>query len=139
MGLVKRNKGYKYPRDPSVGMSVWRCLGLVHARESKEIHGKPDDGDDFGVGGREKIRAHRRAPIQPQELDTGRNRESLRTLPGCLGKMVQCWTQVWDVTSTEDTKGQHFCPGNRRQATEEPLGSKLGQRIERVGGFAEKE
>lgn len=81
------------------------------------------------AGGR-KIRAHRRAPGQPKELDTGRNTESPRTLPGCLGQMVQCWTQVWDVTSKEDAEGQHFCPGSRRQATEEPLGSKLGQRIE---------
>lgn len=102
MGLVKRNKSYKYPRDPSTGMNVRRCLGLVQARESKEIHGKPDDGDDFEVGGREKIRAHTRAPVQPKELDTGRNRESPRTLPGCVGQMLQCWTQVWDVTSKED-------------------------------------
>lgn len=139
MCLVKRNKGYKYPRNPSVGMSMWRCLGLVQARESKEIHGKPDDGDDFEAGGREKIRAHRRTLVQPKELDTGRNRESPRTLPGCLGQMVRCWTQVWDVTSKEDAKDQHFSPGKRRQATEEPLGSKLGQGIERVGGFSEKE
>lgn len=98
---------------PWVGRSVWRCLGLVQKREPKGIDGKPEDGDDFGVGGRKKIRAHRRVPIQPRELDTGRNTESPRTLSGCLGQMVQCWTQVWDVTSKEDTEGQHFCPGNR--------------------------
>lgn len=80
MGLVKRNKGYKYPKVPSVSMSVWRCLGLVQSRESKEIHGKPQDGDDFGAGGREKIRAHGRTPIQPKEMGTGRNTESPRTL-----------------------------------------------------------
>lgn len=53
--------------------------------------------------------------------------------------MAQRWTQVWDVTSKEDAEGQQFCPGNTREETEEPLGSELGQRSERAGGFSEEE
>lgn len=111
MGLVKRNKGNKYPRDPLVGTSMWRCLGLVQERGSREIMGSQKMVMVLELVGRKKIRAHRRAPTQPRELDTGRNTESPRTLPGCLGQMVQCW--VWDVTSKDDAEGQHFCPGNR--------------------------
>lgn len=132
MGLVKRNKGNKYPRDPLVGTSMWRCLGLVQERESREIMGSQKMVMVLELVGRKK--SEHTEELQPSQ-----------------GNWTQAGTQKAPGHS-QDAWGKWFSAGYGMspprmmqranisvQATEEPLGSKLGQRMERAGGFSEKE
>lgn len=59
VGLGKRNKGYKNPRDLLVSMSAWRCLGLPWGKRIEEgSWGSQKTVIFWGVMGVREIRAY---------------------------------------------------------------------------------
>ena len=59
MGLGKRSKGYKNPRDPSVSINTWKCLDLLWRRRTEEASwGSQKTVMFWGVMGGKEVRAH---------------------------------------------------------------------------------